>query len=108
MERARLAEQKFRPLKKMMQQTFTGIKRAVQASALPEKRAVDEFTEQVRIMISYPGFHDAAYPEFLAASEELNAACADGDKARAKAAVQAIVILQNRCHQGRGQGASMP
>jgi len=99
--RIELAEQKFRPLKKMMQQTFARINRSVQAEIMPEKPVLSEFVEQVRIMVSYPGFGDAAYPQFLSASEALAAASARGDREGVEEAVQAILILQNRCHEGR-------
>lgn len=97
----RLAEQKFRPLKKEMQQTFGRIKQALAAELLPRQRDVTEFIWQVKIMISYPGFGDAAYPELLALSEALGKAQAAGEMVAVQLAVQSIVMLQDRCHQGR-------
>ena len=85
----------------MMQQTFARINQSVQAEILPEKGVVSEFVAQVRIMVSYPGFNDEAYPEFLSLSEALAAASAVGDREGVKESVQALVILQNRCHEGR-------
>ena len=101
--RALLAEQKFRPLKKLMQQTFACLKQSVQAETMPEKRAVSEFVEQVRIMVSYPGFGDEGYPALLSASEALAAASIKGDSVAVKDAVAEISVLQNRCHEARYQ-----
>lgn len=101
LNRAQCAEQKFRPLKKEMQRTFSRIKRSLQADILPERQDVVTFMEQVRIMTSYPGFHDEAYPAFLSAVEALVAAHAVGERAEVKAALQGILTLQERCHQGR-------
>jgi XXXCH domain-containing protein len=99
--RGQLAEQKFRPLKKEMQRTFGRIKRSVQAEIMPDTKDVCEFVEQVAMMISYPGFGDGSYPQFLSASEALASASVAGDREGVNAALQAIVILQDRCHQGR-------
>lgn len=101
MNRAQLAEQKFRPLKKEMQWTFARIKRSLQADILPEARDVSEFMEQIKIMISYPGFRDEGYPEFLSAGEALVKAHASSEREEVMAALQVISNLQDRCHQGR-------
>ena len=106
--RRQLAEEKFRPLKKMMQQTFSRLKGSVQAEALPDRQVVYEFMQQVKMMISYPGFGDAAYPEFLSASEALATACSQGDQHGVQAAVQALLTLQDQCHQGRATPRSKP
>lgn len=101
MERERIAEQKFRPLKKMMQQTFKRLKQAAQAETLPERRVVNEFIDQVGIMISYPGFGDAAYPLLQEACEMLAESQAKADRALFHEAMAAIIDLQNRCHATR-------
>ncbi|MDD5758797.1 MAG: GAK system XXXCH domain-containing protein [Desulfobulbaceae bacterium] len=101
LSRVQFAEQKFRPLKKEMQRTFSRIKRSLQADIWPERRDVVEFMEQARVMISYPGFHDEAYQEFLSAVEAMVAAHAAGERDDAQDALRLILILQNRCHQGR-------
>lgn len=93
-----LHELKFRPLKKAMQQTFKRLRQAAQAGVLPNRRLVDEFSDQVRVMVSYPGFGDASYPELLAGSARLAAGHAQADIKQFKEALAAIVTLQARCH----------
>jgi XXXCH domain-containing protein len=98
MDQERVADQKYRPLKKAMQQTMKRIERSVHAGALPERGLVEEFVSQVRIMVSYPGFGDAAYPEILAASAALAESSANADLAQCHQALTAILALKKRCH----------
>lgn len=101
MSRETLAELKFRPLKKAMQQTFKRIKQAAQADTMPETGAVIEFAHQARLMTSYPGFGDASYPRFLAAIDALALCKTVADLARFKEVVAEICALQSQCHQCR-------
>jgi len=98
MDRWTLAEQKFRPLKKAMQQTFKRLQQEAQTDVMPEKQVVLEFMDQARLMVSYPGFGDADYPQFLAVSDRLAASHAKADMTEFREALAAIVSLQARCH----------
>lgn len=100
MKKRALAEQKFRPLKKEMQQTFRRIKQAVQANAIPPRKDVDEFVQQVQVMVSYPGFGDDAYPAIVSASQILSEHSARHDLDGTVQALAQIIALQRRCHDG--------
>jgi len=109
MERARLAEEKYRPLKRRMQATLKRLKAAAREGRVPEREVVAEFVDQVRIMVSYPGFGDAAYPEVVAASEALGQSAVRHDPEGFRQALADILSLQERCHNspspgGRGLG----
>lgn len=93
-----LAEQKFRPLKRQMQQTFKRIKQAVLADILPDKRDVDEFVSQIGVMVSYSGFGDAAYPTIVAAGKTLAEHSTKRDIEAIREALVHIQALQKRCH----------
>jgi XXXCH domain-containing protein len=101
MDRTRLAEEKFRPLKKRMQATVKRLKDAAQDGRLPERADWTEFIDQVGIMVSYPGFGDAAYPELVKASAALGASCARRDFADFSKALIEILALRTRCHACR-------
>lgn len=107
MDRRTLAEQKFRPLKKAMQQTFKRLRQAGQAGTLPEGGVVEEFIDQVRVMVSYPGFGDAAYPEFLAASRRLAACQTKADVAQFRETLATIATLQTRCHAAQKENTQV-
>lgn len=98
--------EKFRLLKKGMGQTFGRIRRALAAGLVPERADVGAFVEQARLMTSYPGFGDDAYPDLLAACEALAQTSATGDGPGMAAALQALLALQARCHQAGGWGAA--
>lgn len=102
MNKKALADQKFRPLKKQMQQTFKRIKQAIRADSIPEKRDVDEFNCQVAIMVSYPGFGDEAYPEIVSASRILLEHSSKRDLNGMRQALAQILALQKRCHGDLG------
>lgn len=93
-----LAEQKFRPLKKQMQQTFKRIKQAMQEDTIPQKKDVDEFVSQITIMVSYPGFGDQSYPAIVAAGKTLAECSARRDLDGLKQSLAHIMALQKRCH----------
>jgi len=99
--RNEVAEQKFRPLKKQLQQTVKRLSQSVRADGLPARQDVEEFVSQVAIMVSYPGFGDDAYPEILAASQALAERAARGDLAGLKEALATVQALKKRCHAGR-------
>lgn len=90
--------EKFRLLKKALQQTFRHIRQAARDGALPEARHVKEFATQVEIMVSYAGFGDAAYPQLLAACARLTACSAQADPHGVHEAVAAIIVRQHQCH----------
>jgi len=101
MDRKRLAEEKFRPLKKRMQATMKRIKEAALTGTLPDRGLTSELLDQVRIMISYPGFGDTAYPALLMATEQLDEALSRKDIDGFQKALTAILSLQKQCHASR-------
>ena len=101
MDRKRLAEEKFRPLKQRMRGTVQRLKAAARAGTLPERGVVAEFVDQVRVMVSYPGFGDAAYPDFVEASEALNQSATRHDLDGYRQALANLLALQERCHAGQ-------
>ena len=73
-EQAELAEQKYRPLKKRMKETFKKMKRCLERKVLPPRSLVDEFIAEATVMVSYPGFGDEHYQVFTAACVALKEA----------------------------------
>jgi XXXCH domain-containing protein len=98
MERRRLLEEKFRPLKKRMQATVKRLKQAAHDGVLPERQDVSELIDQVGMMVSYPGFGDAAYPAFLAATEALGKCCSRRDVDGFTKALATILAQRTKCH----------
>ena len=102
MERKRLLEEKFRPLKKRMQATVKRLKEAAQDGVLPRRQDVTEFIDQVAMMVSYPGFGDAAYPALIATSAALGRCCARQDVDGFSKSLAAILAQRSECHACRG------
>lgn len=50
MDRERVADEKYRPLKKALQLTVKRIERALGAGELPERRLIEEFVSAVSTM----------------------------------------------------------
>lgn len=101
MDRKRLAEEKFRPLKKRMQATVKRLKEAAQDGILPKRADVSALLEQVEVMVSYPGFGDAAYPELVAASAALDKSCGVHDFDGFTHALAELLSLRTKCHANR-------
>lgn len=99
LSRKQIAEYKFRPLKKQLRKQIKLIGQAVDSEQLPSKNSLEEFLDLVRVMISYPGFGDDYYEEFLATCLDLQNAFKRKDKELFKKTYARVIFLRNRCHK---------
>jgi len=97
-EKQILAEQKFRPLKKNLQKTFKKIRQCIQFNDWPDKATMEQFQIEIEIMVSYPGFGDEYYDNFLANCRELVHLFSKGDIKVFQKQYEKIAALRKDCH----------
>lgn len=95
---ARKAKPKYKALKKRMGSSFKVIFKMIHQGQLPPQAAVDEFMEDSRLMVSYPGYGDPYYDMYIQACDDFAAAYASGDMTRLNATVDALVHQKGHCH----------
>ena len=95
---AKVAELKFRPLKKNLRHSFTQLRYAVDSGKMPSKRSVNQFIDQVNLMVSYPGFGDEFYTSFKAACTELRTFHNAVDLNSFEKQLACIHSLKKQCH----------
>ena len=95
---AKIAELKFRPLKKNLRHSFKELRYAIESDTMPDKKSVEQFLDEINLMVSYPGFGDEFYAPFKAACGQLltfyNASDFDGFQNQ----VAVIRGLKKQCH----------
>nr|MBF0222045.1 GAK system XXXCH domain-containing protein [Desulfobulbaceae bacterium] len=79
----------YKLLKNKMSQTFKTIGRAVSEKRLPPAETVESFLREVEQMVSFPGFGDEYYDEFINLCRELERRYAEGK-------IEAVVELHGR------------
>jgi len=89
---------KFKNLKKQMKASFKIIFKSVHAGILPPPEVVEEFMTDSRLMISFEGYGDEYYNEYIAACEKFQQACADSDVEAAHKACDEINSITAHCH----------
>ncbi len=94
-----IAEQKFRPLKHQLQKVFKDMRFSLQDNTPPAAALVAEFIQQVEIMVSYPGFGDENYPDFLEACRQLGCLTPETPLPVWQRYLEVIAALRRHCHQ---------
>lgn len=98
-KRSEVAEQKYRPLKKMMKETLRSIGGSIRARRLPSAAVMDDFMAQAKVMVSYPGFGDERYGGFTAACDSLYKAFNDKDMILFADGFNCVVACKKECHK---------
>ncbi|HFQ81734.1 MAG TPA: GAK system XXXCH domain-containing protein [Desulfobacterales bacterium] len=94
-----IAEQKFRPLKHQLQKVFKELRFSILDNKPPAATQVIEFIQLTEIMISYPGFGDENYADFLAACRQLGRLTPDTPLPVWRQHLDAVAAQRSRCHQ---------
>lgn len=92
------AKPKYKVLKKRMALSFSVIFKMIHQGDMPPKQAVDEFLADSRLMVTYPGYGDPHYDEYIAACDAFAEAFAAGDMARLNETVDVLVHQKGHCH----------
>lgn len=92
------AKPKYKRLKKRMKSSFKLIFKMLHEDQAPPQAAVDSFVADSRLMCTYPGYGDEYYAEYLAATDEFEAAFAAGAVEPMRAAAVKLANLKGRCH----------
>ena len=95
---AELAEQKYRPLKKMMKKTFKKMKDCMDRNELPSRALIEDFMAETTVMVSYPGFGDDHYQDFIEACIALKQACDTRDFELFSERLAKISRIKKACH----------
>lgn len=85
-------------LKKRMKSSFRMITGMVHEGVIPPEEAMGSFLADSALMVTYPGYGDEYYDEYIAACDELKAAFDAKDVARLKASVVELAKQKGRCH----------
>jgi XXXCH domain-containing protein len=93
-----LAEMKYRPLKKIFNDTFRAMARAVTSQSLPAQSLVTDFLAQARAMVAYPGFGDDYYDQFSRTCEQLSTAFLAKDVTGFAEIFSRIAAQKKECH----------
>lgn len=89
---------RYKGLKKRMKPTFNAIRAALAAGQAPDPGTVAAFVADSRLMTSYSGKGDDAYPAYNAEVDRLEAAAAAGDLDALASAVAALGRMKKECH----------
>ena len=89
----------FKRLKKKMGGNYRALKAALREESLPESGLAEEFLDQCRRMVAYPGKGDPYFEDFGRAAEALAQALAQEDREAAAAAVAELDRLRKNCHR---------
>ncbi|CCH49985.1 GAK system XXXCH domain-containing protein [Pseudodesulfovibrio piezophilus] len=92
------AKPKYKFLKKRMGSSFKVLFKMIHQGKMPPAAAVEEFLNDSRIMVSYPGYGDPAYDAYMAACDEFAAAYESGDLKRLNMTVDTLVHQKGHCH----------
>ncbi len=92
-------EQKFKPLKRQLQKLFKDMWFSLRDNTPPAAAQVIDFIQQAEIMVSYPGFGDENYPDFLKACRQLGRLSPETPLAVWQRHLEFIDALRRRCHQ---------
>jgi XXXCH domain-containing protein len=97
-EQSSSTKPKYKNLKKRMKASFKVIFKSVHAGTLPPPEVVDEFMADSRTMVSFEGYGDEYYDEFIAACDKFQQACNDSDVEAAHNACDEINSITAHCH----------
>lgn len=85
-------------LKKRMRSSFRVLVNMIHDGKTPPREAVDDFLADSALMVTYPGYGDEYYDEYIRVCDQFRDAYESGDMDRMHAAVDALVHEKSRCH----------
>lgn len=88
----------YKQLKKDMKADFKAVFQAVHQNRMPPQEAVTAFLKGADLMVTYPGYGDEYYDEFINACVAFRSAYESGDLARMHDTVDAIQGIRGHCH----------
>lgn len=89
---------KYSKLKKRMKKDFAALNTALAADQLPEESVVRSFLDDSHLMVSYPGYGDEYYLEYIKATKAFAKAWEARDVEKLKAGWQALNECKKSCH----------
>lgn len=93
-----MADQKYRPLKKLIKKNFKSISASGSDGRLPSALVMEDFMAQAKVMVSYPGFGDERYSIFMAACDGLYEAFIRKDLALFAERLALLSSTKKECH----------
>ncbi|WP_415719694.1 GAK system XXXCH domain-containing protein [Maridesulfovibrio sp.] len=97
-EEATTDKPKYKTIKKRMKASFKVIFKSVHAGTIPPAGVVEEFMADSQLMVSYEGYGDEYYDEYMEACEKFQQACTDSDVEAAHKACDEINSITAHCH----------
>ena len=91
-------KEKYKRLKKRMDADFKVIRRAVHENRLPPAEVAKRFLEDSTAMVTYPGFGDCFYKDYILACDRLRDSLTLGDLEAVRDAVARLREQESRCH----------
>lgn len=88
----------YKTLKKRMKNSFKIIFRMIHDDQLPPAQAVEEFMEDSKLMVTYPGYGDEYYAEYLEVCEAFAEAYRSEDMEALHKTVDMVQSLVSHCH----------
>lgn len=89
---------KYKNLKKRIKGSFKIIFKSVHAGTIPPPEVVEEFMADSHRMVSFEGYGDEYYDEYIAACEKFQQACNNSDVQAAHKACDEINSITAHCH----------
>ncbi|WP_022661575.1 GAK system XXXCH domain-containing protein [Paucidesulfovibrio longus] len=89
---------KYKSLKKRMKNSFKLIFTSLGEGVMPPDEAVRSFVRDSELMIGFPGFGDAHYEEYAAATQSFADAYESGDLAATQTACNELDRIKSHCH----------
>ena len=90
--------EKYSSLKKRMQVYFKALRESAAGGVMPSREIVSVFLSDSEKMVSYQGYGDEFYPEYMAICQRLREAVDAEDIAGAAAAVGELAQAKKSCH----------
>ncbi len=89
---------KYSSLKKRMRDSFKTIFKAIHSGALPPEEAVSLFLADSQLMVTYEGYGDEYYEEYITACETFKKAVEDNNLEEAHKACDNLNSIKAHCH----------
>lgn len=92
------AKPKYKHLKKRMKSSYKMIVKMIHDGEVPPAEAVESFLADSDLMVTYPGYGDEYYDDYITVCEAFKKAYESGDLAKMDEAIGAISHEKSRCH----------
>ncbi|MDD5759684.1 MAG: GAK system XXXCH domain-containing protein [Desulfobulbaceae bacterium] len=93
------AEQEYRPFKQQYKATFTELTSCAHSGLLPAAELLARFMSESRKLISFQGFGDPCYDDYIQACLAMEQAVKDGELAHFQEKFSVLNALKKSCHQ---------